>query len=80
MVVVKVGNELPAPLAPSPIATLLFVQVNVVVPAGVFVEVKFNVPVVTVVPLQKIWLAGTVTFGTGFTVTVARVVLPLQVP
>ena len=52
MVVVNVGNELPAPLAPNPIATLLFVQVNVVVPAGVFVEVKFSVPVVTVVPLQ----------------------------
>ena len=52
LVVVKVGNELPAPLAPNPIATLLFVQVNVVVPAGVFVEVKFSVPVVTVVPLQ----------------------------
>ena len=52
LVVVNVGKELPAPLAPNPIATLLFVQVNVVWPAGVFVEVKFNVPVVTVVPLQ----------------------------
>ena len=52
LVVVKVGKELPAPLAPNPIATLLFVQVKVVWPAGVFVEVKFSVPVVTVVPLQ----------------------------
>ena len=76
----NVGNELPGPLAPNPIEVLLFVQVNVVCPAGVFVELKFSVPVVTVVPLQKIWLAGTVTFGAGFTTTVAVVVLPLQVP
>ena len=52
LVVVNVGKELPAPLTPNPIATLLFVQVKVVWPAGVLVEVKFSVPVVTVVPLQ----------------------------
>ena len=51
-VAVKVGSELPEPLAARPIAGLLFVQLNVVLPAGVLVVVKFNVPVVTTVPLQ----------------------------
>ena len=49
LVAVKVGNELPEPLAPNPMAVLLFVHVNVV-PAKLLV--KFKVPVGTNVPLQ----------------------------
>ena len=49
LVAVKVGNVLPEPLAPKPIAVLLFVQLNVV-PATLLV--KFKVPVGTNVPLQ----------------------------
>ncbi len=49
LVAVKVGNELPEPLAPNPMAILLFVHANVV-PATLLV--KFKVPVGTNVPLQ----------------------------
>ena len=52
MAVVKVGRELPVPLAASPISGLEFVQLKTVVPAGVFVDVKLSVPVLTIVPLQ----------------------------
>lgn len=58
-------GALPLPLAPSPIAVLLFVQVYVV--PGVAL-VKFDAG--TLLPTQYVLLLGTVTSGVGLTVIV----------
>lgn len=56
---------LPVPLAASPIAVLLFVQVNVVPPTGPDKEVAATLAV-----LQYVWFATVVTVEVGFTVIV----------
>ena len=65
---------LPAPEFTRPIVVLLFVHAYVV-PATVLL--KLNAPAVLL--LQKVWLAGTVSIGVGFTVTVKLWVVPTQV-
>ena len=65
---------LPAPEFTRPIVVLLFVHAYVV-PATVLL--KLNAPAVLL--LQKVWLAGTVSIGVGFTVTVKLCVVPTQV-
>lgn len=54
---------LPVPLAPSPMAVLEFVQINV----GLTVPLKGTV---TMAPEQTVWLGGSTTVGIGFTVMV----------
>ena len=56
---------LPLPLAASPMAVLLFVQLNAVPET---VSLKLTEPVV--VPLQTVWSGGSLTVGVGFTVMV----------
>jgi hypothetical protein len=59
-----------APLAPSPIAVLEFVQVKVA-PAGV----EANVFAATACPAQTVTFVSATTVGSGSTVTVATAVL-----
>jgi hypothetical protein len=63
-VAVKAGTS-PDPLAASPMAVLLFVQVNVVPLTGPDKEV-----VVTLAALQNVWFETVVTVGVGFNVMV----------
>ena len=65
---------LPVPLAPRPIAVLLFVQLNTV-PGTVVV--KFTAPVGE--PLQTVWFATAFTVGVGFTVMVNVIGVPVHV-
>jgi hypothetical protein len=64
LVAVNAGM-LPDPLAASPMAVLLFVQVNVVPLTGPDKEVAGTLAV-----LQYVWFATAVTVGVGFTVIV----------
>ena len=63
-VAVKAGTS-PDPLAASPMAVLLFVQVNVVPLTG-----PDKVVAVTLAALQYVWFGTVVTVGVGFTVIV----------
>lgn len=72
LVAVKLGI-LPVPLAPKPIAGLLFVQLKIV-PATE--PVKFTAAVALL--LHTTWLAGWFTSGIGSTVTVAVIGAPVQ--
>jgi hypothetical protein len=65
---------LPLPDAASPIAVFEFVQLNVD-PA---VPVKFTA--VVAVPAHKVWFAGSVTVGVGFTVIVKVCGVPVHGP
>jgi hypothetical protein len=62
LVAVNAGIS-PDPLAASPMAVLLFVQVNVVPLTG-----PDKVVAVILAPLQCVWLGTVVTVGVGFTV------------
>ncbi len=73
VVLVAVKFRLPVPLAPRPMAVLLFVQLYTV-PATVPVKVC-----VTVAPAHTVWLAGWFTVGIGFTVIVNVIGVPGQV-
>jgi len=66
---------LPDPLAPRPIAVLLFAQVKVVPLLGVPVKVIVDV----VPPSQTVWSPEAVAVGIGFTVIVMFFELPVQV-
>jgi hypothetical protein len=72
LVAVNAGT-FPLPLAPSPMAVLLFVHINVV--PGVE-DVKFVAG--TVAPIHTTILAGTITFGAGLTVMVYVDEVPVQ--
>ena len=60
--------RLPVPLAPRPIAVLVFVQLNVV-PAVRLVKLTAAVAA----PAHSVWLATAATTGVGFTVIVKLV-------
>ena len=72
LVAVKAG-KLPVPLAPNPMDVLLLVQLKVVPATG-----PVNTVAGTAAPLQTIIFAGAVTVGTGLTVIVKVVGVPLQ--
>ena len=55
----------PDPLAASPMAVLLFVQVNIVPLTG-----ANKVVAVTLAPLQCVWFGTVVTVGVGLTVII----------
>lgn len=73
VVLVAVKLRLPVPLAPRPIAVLLFVQLYTVPATG---PLKVCV---TVAPAHTTWLAGGLTDGIGFTVMVNVIGVPGQV-
>jgi hypothetical protein len=62
---------LPVPLAASPMAGLSLVQLNTVP-----TTVPEKLTAVVVALLQRIWLAGAVTVGVGFTVIVTESEVP----
>ena len=64
---------LPVPLAPRPMAVLLFTQLNV----GLLVPEKVTL---TAVPVQTVWLGGSTTVGAGLTTIVKVTAVPLHVP
>ena len=74
VVLVAVKFRLPVPLAPNPMAVLLFVQLYTVPATG---PVKAWV---TVEPVHTVWLATAFTVGIGLTTTVAVIGAPTQMP
>ncbi len=64
---------LPVPLAPRPIAGLLFVQLNVGFPVP-------EKPTLTCSPAQTVWFAGSTTVGAGLMVMVNETGTPSQLP
>ena len=65
LVAVKASIKLPVPLAAKPMLVLLFVQAKLVVAAGVATKLTALV----LDPVQRAWLAGSVSTGVGATST-----------